>query len=85
MPSFMAWHCGQPAHNLWVSLRKELAAIPSHVLHSFFTHSFPVFILLLNTTFTQLLRRLVAEFSSVTAYLYSLSPGPITKTTKYTY
>lgn len=85
MPSFMAWYCGQPAYNVWVSLRKERAAFPSQALHSFFTHSFPVFILLLNTTFTQLLRRLVAEFSSVTAYLYPLSPGPITKTTKYTY
>lgn len=85
MPSFMAWYCGQPAHNLWVILRKDQRAFPSYTLNSFFTHSFPVFILLLNTTFTQLLRRLVVEFSSVTAYFYPLSPGPITKTTKYTY
>lgn len=77
--------CGQAVGNLWVSLRKKSAAFHTAGLNAFFTHKIAMVLPFLNTTFTQLFRNQTSEFSSVNCQFYPLSPGPIIKTTKYSY
>ena len=77
--------CGQAAHNMWAQQRKSTARVHSRQLHTLFIHKNAVLFRFLNTAFTQLIRCPGGQISSVIGYLYPLSTGPITKTTKYSY
>jgi hypothetical protein len=77
--------CGQAVRKLRVDSSKTRESIHKLRLSTILVHKNASFLLVLNTTFTQLLHHTEAKFSSVISYFYPPSTGPIIKTTKYSY